>query len=215
MLLVLENVEQTEAGVAVGKEGGSAAERFEAARRHRRNRGALPTHLRGSRPSSTLRIRTARAARARFTRWVKTSPSGSTSCRRSSRTGGAHPRALGHRERNPRAEPRRASRRAAGEILPNPRCVRTPATRKTRTHQPEEQTRRNHPLRAFAMGRPHALHWRRGHRDRLQHLERAIAPLHSIGRTLSSPTRTAEPKIGRSRFGGICWSYMGWRCRPM
>ncbi len=45
MLLALEDVEQTEACVAAEKESGSAAERSEAARRRRRNRGALPAHL--------------------------------------------------------------------------------------------------------------------------------------------------------------------------
>lgn len=45
MLLALEDVEQTEAGVAAAEEGHSAAVRADAARRRRRNRGALPAHL--------------------------------------------------------------------------------------------------------------------------------------------------------------------------
>jgi transposase len=45
MLLALEDVEQTEAGVAAAEESRSAAVRAEAARRRRRNRGALPVHL--------------------------------------------------------------------------------------------------------------------------------------------------------------------------
>ncbi|AZG76614.1 IS66 family transposase [Methylocystis rosea] len=45
MLLALEDVEQTEASAAAEKESRSAAERSEAARQRRRNRGALPAHL--------------------------------------------------------------------------------------------------------------------------------------------------------------------------
>ena len=45
MLLALEDVEQTEAGNAEATESKSAAARSEAARRRRRNRGALPAHL--------------------------------------------------------------------------------------------------------------------------------------------------------------------------
>jgi transposase len=45
MLLALEDVEQTEAGVAAADESRSATMRAEAARRRRRNRGALPAHL--------------------------------------------------------------------------------------------------------------------------------------------------------------------------
>lgn len=45
MLLALEDVEQTEASAAAEKESCSAAERSEAARQRRRNRGALPAHL--------------------------------------------------------------------------------------------------------------------------------------------------------------------------
>lgn len=45
MLLALEDVEQTEAGVAAAEESRSAVVRAETARRRRRNRGALPAHL--------------------------------------------------------------------------------------------------------------------------------------------------------------------------
>ena len=45
MLLALEDVEQTEAGDAAAAESKSPAARSEAARRRRRNRGALPAHL--------------------------------------------------------------------------------------------------------------------------------------------------------------------------
>ena len=45
MLLALEEVEQTEAGAAADAEGTSAAERENAARKRRTNRGALPPHL--------------------------------------------------------------------------------------------------------------------------------------------------------------------------
>ena len=45
MLLALEDVEQTEAGIAEAAESQSAAARSDAARRRRRNRGALPAHL--------------------------------------------------------------------------------------------------------------------------------------------------------------------------
>ena len=45
MLLALEDVEQTKAGVAAAEEGRSAAMRAESARQRRRNRGALPAHL--------------------------------------------------------------------------------------------------------------------------------------------------------------------------
>jgi transposase len=45
MLLALEDVEQTEAGVAAAEESRSAAMGAESARRRRRNRGALPAHL--------------------------------------------------------------------------------------------------------------------------------------------------------------------------
>ena len=45
MLLALEDVEQTEAGDAAATESQSATARSEAARRRRRNRGALPAHL--------------------------------------------------------------------------------------------------------------------------------------------------------------------------
>jgi transposase len=45
MLLALEEVEQTEAAAAAEVEAGSAPEREKAARKRRRNRGALPAHL--------------------------------------------------------------------------------------------------------------------------------------------------------------------------
>src|SRR5512141_2866821 len=45
MLLALEEVEQTEAAAAAEVEAGSAPERENAARKRRRNRGALPAHL--------------------------------------------------------------------------------------------------------------------------------------------------------------------------
>ncbi|CAJ0858195.1 hypothetical protein AMST5_03911 [freshwater sediment metagenome] len=45
MLLALEDVEQTAAGVAAAEESRSGAVREEAARRRQRNRGALPAHL--------------------------------------------------------------------------------------------------------------------------------------------------------------------------
>ena len=45
MLLALEDVEQTEAGVAAAEESRSAVVRAETARRRRSNRGALPAHL--------------------------------------------------------------------------------------------------------------------------------------------------------------------------
>lgn len=45
MLLALEEVEQTEAGAAAATEAKSAAEREQAARKRRTNRGALPAHL--------------------------------------------------------------------------------------------------------------------------------------------------------------------------
>src|SRR5208283_1855609 len=45
MLLALEDVEQTQAGIAEAAESQSAAARSEAAGQRRRNRGALPAHL--------------------------------------------------------------------------------------------------------------------------------------------------------------------------
>ena len=45
MLLALEDAEQTEAIVTAAEEARSAEKRAEAARRRRRNRGALPAHL--------------------------------------------------------------------------------------------------------------------------------------------------------------------------
>ena len=45
MLLALEDAEQTEGGVSAEEEARSAQVRAEAARRRRRNRGALPAHL--------------------------------------------------------------------------------------------------------------------------------------------------------------------------
>jgi hypothetical protein len=84
MLLALEDVEQTQAGNAAQEETRSVAARSEAARRRRRNRGALPAICRASKRSSISRTRAVPAARARYTRSARTSPSGSTLCRRSS-----------------------------------------------------------------------------------------------------------------------------------
>ena len=66
-------------------------------------------------------------------------------------------------------EPRRTPRHTPGEIPAPPWRTGGLAARKTRAHQPEDQTRRGDPLCALALGRPDALCRRRAHRDRLQY----------------------------------------------
>ncbi len=84
MLLALEEVEQTEAGAAAEEEAKSATEREKASRKRRTNRGALPAHLPRIETIVDIEDKACPCCKGRSIRSVRMSPSGSTSCRRSS-----------------------------------------------------------------------------------------------------------------------------------
>ena len=87
----------------------------------------------------------------------------------------AHRRALQDRRRDPRPFRRGAPRRPPKKQPHDRRSARAMAARQARARQPEEQTRRGHPLCALALGGPVSLPRRRHGRDRQQR-RRALHP---------------------------------------